>query len=131
MGSTRVSTASVAGSAVVDVVAVLLFALIGRVSHDGGPLGFVGTAGPFLVGLAVGWVVMRAWRLPGRIIWTGIGVWVATVAGGMLLRVATGQGTQVAFILVATATLGVLLLGWRGAGLLIARALRERPSRGR
>jgi hypothetical protein len=41
------------------------------------------------------------------------------VALGMLLRVVGGQGTAVAFIIVALAFLGLFLLGWR----LIARFL--------
>ena len=126
MVATSERTASVAVSAVVDVVVVLLFALIGRLSHDGGPLGLFATAWPFLAGLAAGWVVMRAWRHPRRIVWTGVGVWVATVAGGMLLRMLTGQGTQLAFVLVATATVGLLLLGWRGVSVLVVRG-RQSP----
>jgi peptidoglycan/LPS O-acetylase OafA/YrhL len=121
MGAERVRTASVAASAAIDVAAVLLFALVGRVSHDEGALGVLGTAWPFLGGLAVGWGLMRAWRHPRRIVWTGIGVWLATVAGGMLLRQVSGQGTQLAFILVATAALGILLIGWRALSPLVAR----------
>ena len=37
----------------------------------------------------------------------------AVLVVGMLLRLATGQGTAVAFIVVAMLTLAVLLLGWR------------------
>ena len=44
---------------------------------------------------------------------TGLIVWVATLVVGMLLRLVTGQGTAVAFIVVAMLTLAVLLLGWR------------------
>jgi hypothetical protein len=120
----RARTASIAVSATIDVIAVLVFALIGRISHHEGALGLFGTAWPFLIGLAVGWVVMRVWRRPRRIVWTGLGVWIATVAGGMLLRLLTGQGTQLAFVLVATAALGVLLIGWRGLSLLVARTRR-------
>ena len=40
-------------------------------------------------------------------------MWAVTVAAGMLLRRATGEGTAVAFIIVATVTLAFLLLGWR------------------
>jgi hypothetical protein len=35
------------------------------------------------------------------------------VALGMILRVVSGQGTAVAFIVVALAFLGLFLLGWR------------------
>jgi peptidoglycan/LPS O-acetylase OafA/YrhL len=121
-------TASVAVAAAIDVIAVLTFALIGRVSHDEGALGLFATAWPFLGGLAVGWVVMRAWRHPRRIVWAGVGVWVATVVGGMLLRMASGQGTQLAFVLVATAALGGLLIGWRALSLLVPRIRRQQSS---
>jgi len=40
----------------------------------------------------------------------------------MALRVAAGQGTAVAFVLVALAFLGLFLLGWR----LVARFLTRR-----
>lgn len=125
MAAERVRTASIVVSAVIDVVVVLLFALIGRASHNEGALGLFGTAWPFLAGLALGWAVMRAWRHPHRIVWTGLGIWVATVVGGMLLRLASGQGTQFAFILVATAALGLLLIGWRALSLLVSRTHRQ------
>jgi hypothetical protein len=40
-------------------------------------------------------------------------VWISTLAGGMLLRVVSGQGTAVSFVLVAGVVLAVFLLGWR------------------
>ncbi|MGZ8803446.1 MAG: DUF3054 family protein, partial [Mycobacterium sp.] len=39
----------------------------------------------------------------------------------MLLRKATSQGTAVSFIVVASLTTAVLLLGWRAAARLITR----------
>ncbi|GGC83198.1 hypothetical protein GCM10011512_07440 [Tersicoccus solisilvae] len=111
------------GSAVVDVVLVIVFAAIGRASHqEAHPvLGVVDTAWPFLVGTALGWLLSRAWRTPVRLWPTGVVVWVATVVGGMLLRTATGDGTAVAFVVVATVTLAVFLLGWRAVVALIRR----------
>jgi Protein of unknown function (DUF3054) len=100
-----------------DVCCVLAFVLIGRASH-GEPASIAGlarTAWPFMSGLAVGLLVTRAWRRPAAIAATGIGVWLATVAIGMLLRVASGQGTTVTFTLVALAFLGLFILGWRVA----------------
>jgi hypothetical protein len=46
------------------VLAVLLFAAIGRSSHAEfvDALGVLTTAAPFLLGLVVGWLVARAWR---------------------------------------------------------------------
>lgn len=124
MSSARPATASVAWSAVIDVVLVLAFVLIGRGSHEEGlTLGGIAlTAWPFIVGLAAGWAVSRAWRHPLCLRWTGVIVWVTTVVVGMLLRAVTGQGTAPSFVIVATIVLGVFLLGWRG----IARLLRRR-----
>lgn len=121
MGSGRARAASVVVSAVVDVAVVLVFALVGRASHHEGALGLLGTVWPFLAGLTFGWLITRAWRDPHRIVWAGIGIWIATVAGGMSLRLASGQTAQLPFVLVATATLGGLLIGWRALSLLFAR----------
>jgi FtsH-binding integral membrane protein len=119
-----------ASAVVLDACAVLVFVIIGRASHheSGGLAGLAGTAWPFLTGLAVGELATRSWRRPLALTPTGIGVWLSTVALGMLLRVIAGQGTAVAFILVALAFLGLSLLGWR---LVAARTwLRPRPATG-
>lgn len=108
-------------AAVIDVVLVIGFTVVGRASHDEGPAGLLMTAWPFIGGLAIGWLLMRAWRHPRRIVWTGIGIWIATVAGGMLLRVISGQGTAFAFIIVATLVLGVALIGWRAIAKFVVR----------
>ena len=46
---------------------------------------------------------------------TGVGVWLCTVAIGMVLRVVSGQGTALAFILVALRSSGCSSSagGWR------------------
>jgi hypothetical protein len=108
-------------SAVVDVCCVLIFVVIGRNSHTQGETiaGIASTSWPFLCGLGAGWAASRAWRRPLAIRPSGIVVWLCTVALGMILRVIAGQGTAVAFIVVALAFLGLFLLGWR----LIARFL--------
>jgi hypothetical protein len=102
-------------SVLADVFCVLVFVVIGRASHhDGESLaGVASTAWPFLAGLAIGELATRAWRSPFTLVPTGIGVWLATVAGGQLLRVISGQGTEFAFVLVSAAFLGLFLLGWR------------------
>jgi hypothetical protein len=100
---------------VADACCVLLFVVIGRASHhDGESLaGVASTAWPFLAGLAAGLLAARAWRRPASVIPAGAGAWLGTVAVGMLLRVAAGQGTAPAFVAVALAFLGLFLLGWR------------------
>ncbi|MDR6168929.1 peptidoglycan/LPS O-acetylase OafA/YrhL [Microbacterium paludicola] len=109
-----------------DVVLVVAFAATGRASHDSDVLaGLWHTSWPFLAGLLVAWAVVRGWRSPTAIVPTGLVIWVVTVVGGMLLRAASGQGTALPFVIVATLTLLVLLVGWR----LIARGIRSLRSR--
>ncbi|ANJ26435.1 hypothetical protein ATC03_06565 [Agromyces aureus] len=117
-------------AAAIDVVLVVVFALIGRRSHAEALdlAGLWGTAWPFLVGAAVGWLVIRAWRAPLAVWPTGVVIWIASVLVGMLLRAASGQGTAVAFIVVATLTLALLLLGWRAIALLVLRLRRRSAS---
>lgn len=116
---------------IVDAVLVLVFAVIGRASHDESPAGFLLTAWPFLVALLLGHLLAALLperpRRPWSILW-GVVVWVVTVAGGMLLRVVGGDTAQVPFIIVATVTLGVFLVGWRGIAALVRRQ-RGRASR--
>ncbi|MWB98579.1 DUF3054 family protein [Agromyces sp. MMS17-SY077] len=117
------------GAAAFDLVLVAVFVVIGRASHDEDPIiGMLVTLWPFAVGLAIGWVATRAWRRPAALVRTGLPVWVATVAIGMLLRAASGQGTAVAFVVVATVALALFLLGWRGIAALVARrSVRRAP----
>lgn len=109
---------------IVDVVLVLIFAAIGRASHEEDPGGFLLTAWPFLIALVIGHLL--AALLPGRprrpwsMLW-GTVVWVATVAGGMLIRVLSGDTAEVPFIVVATIALGVFLVGWRAIAALLRR----------
>ncbi|WP_226531942.1 DUF3054 domain-containing protein [Microbacterium paraoxydans] len=109
---------------IVDTVLVLVFAAIGRASHDEDPAGFVLTAWPFLVALLLGHLV--AALLPGRprrpwsLLW-GVVVWIVTVAGGMLVRVLSGDTAEVPFIIVATLVLGAFLVGWRAIAALLRR----------
>jgi len=117
---------------VVDCCCVLAFVVIGRASHARGEHlgGIASTAWPFLAGLAGGWLAVRAWRRPFGLFPAGVGAWLGTVAGGMALRVVAGQGTAVAFVLVALAFLGLFLLGWRVLAGLVPTAvrLRRRPA---
>lgn len=125
-GVATVATVATVGG-VVDAVLVVVFAAIGRASHQEGDavLGVLGTAWPFLLGALVGWLVVRAWRRPLSVRPTGLVVWVAAVAVGMALRAATGEGIAPAFIIVATITLAVFLLGWRAVVALVTRRSRR------
>lgn len=97
-------------AALVDVVAVVLFVAIGRASHHHSETvgGFLSTLWPFAAGVGVGWVVFSRrslWRLRA-----GITVCLVTVVVGMALRVVAGQGTALAFVVVALVFLGALML---------------------
>jgi len=112
--ASRTARSTVRIALLVDVVLVIAFAAVGRASHDSDVWsGLWLTAWPFLAALGAGWLVTRAWRAPTAPVRTGLGVWAVTVAGGMLLRAVSGQGTAVPFIIVATLTLLAALVGWR------------------
>ncbi|MFC6713807.1 DUF3054 domain-containing protein [Branchiibius cervicis] len=114
------------GAFVLDVLLVVLFAAIGRRSHDesGAAAGVLSTAGPFLAGLVLGWVVSLAVRRSAPVsVNSAVSVWFATVFFGMVLRVLTGRGIAVSFVIVASVVLAVFLLGWRWAAGFIARRL--------
>jgi hypothetical protein len=106
-----------------DVLAILVFAAVGRASHDEGDAvgGVLRTAGPFLLGCVVGWAVGRAWRRPAALVAVGVPVWLCTVVVGMLVRALTGAGTAASFVVVATVVLGIFLLGWRLAAVVLSR----------
>jgi peptidoglycan/LPS O-acetylase OafA/YrhL len=103
------------GAATIDVLAVLIFVVIGRASHDHGesPAGIASTLWPFACGLAVGWLLVRLARWPAASVRAGAATCVVTVAVGMVLRVVAGQGTAAAFIGVATGFLGAAMVGGR------------------
>ena len=120
---------AIAGSLALDVVLVVLFAAIGRASHDEDALaGLWHTAWPFLAGLVVGWAVTVAWRAPAAPIRTGLGLWVVTVVGGMVLRAMSGQGVVPAFVIVASIVLFLFLVGWRLIAALVRRRRMPRPA---
>jgi hypothetical protein len=105
-----------------DLVLLLAFVLIGRASHDENPvLGALVTLWPFATGLVVGWLVSRAWRKPLALVRSGIPIWIATVAIGMILRVVSAQGIKPSFVVVATIVLAIFLLGWRAIAALVVR----------
>lgn len=117
----------VAGAAALDAAAVVLFVLIGRGSHDEEGRFLVETgkvAAPFLIALAAGWLLARAWRSPLELR-TGAVVLITTVAGGMALRPLFGRSVQVAFVIVTAAFTALTMIGWR----LIARQLARRRAR--
>lgn len=102
-------------AAIIDVVAVVLFVVIGRKNHDEGSAvsGIIKVAAPFLIALALGWLAARAWKAPMDV-GTGVIIWVVTIVAGLILRkVAFSGGTAVPFIIVASLFNLATLVGWR------------------
>jgi hypothetical protein len=102
---------------VADLALVLVFAIVGRISHTEGVTigGVLGVAWPFVVALLVGWAVARrrtGWPVRMRGSST---VWLVTVVLGLLVRVATGGGFAWSFGVVTLLALGLFLIGWRCA----------------
>lgn len=103
-------------AAVLDIALIVAFAAIGRASHSEAQpvLESLTVAWPFLAGAAVGWAIALGplGRLPSSLL-AGVPVWLGSVAVGMVLRVLTGRGIALSFVIVATLVLGFFLLGWR------------------
>ncbi|HEU5487003.1 MAG TPA: DUF3054 domain-containing protein [Microlunatus sp.] len=117
---------------VVDVVAIVVFAILGRSTHDEANtlLGVLGTAWPFLVGALLGhaicWLVaplrgdQASWR-------PGLAVWAGTLLAGLVLRVTSGDTAAWSFVLVAGVVLALFLLGWRVIFRLVQRTRTDAP----
>jgi uncharacterized membrane protein YbjE (DUF340 family) len=102
-------------AAVIDVVAVVLFVIIGRKNHNEGSAasGVLKVAAPFLIALALGWLAARAWKSPTAV-GTGVIIWLVTIVGGLVLRkLVFDGGTAVPFIIVASLFNLATLVGWR------------------
>ncbi|PRQ11852.1 DUF3054 domain-containing protein [Corynebacterium sp. 13CS0277] len=103
-----------------DAAAVALFALLARIAHNTPEMplsvgGWFGTMLPFLAGtLAIYLLLPQVRRAPARL-GSGVAVWLGTaVAGLSIWGVRHGHVPHISFIIVATVTSGLLLLGWRG-----------------
>jgi hypothetical protein len=126
-----------AGAAAADALIVVLFAAVGRRSHDesGGIASALGTAAPFLCALAVAWVgavaLCRArHRDESQLLGVDAGVLIAlaTVAVGMLARrLLWDDGTALAFVVVTAAFFTSLMGGWRAVWARVHNR-RSRPS---
>ncbi len=105
-----------------DFICVLVFVTIGRHTHkDANSLGgMLTTLWPFTVGLLSGWLFVSRTHRIVTTIGSGFRIALFTVVIGMILRVISGQGTALAFIIVAFAFLTFLFVGWR---MLLSKAL--------
>lgn len=106
-----------------DALVIIAFVVIGREDH-----GFVSdasdyarVAAPFLLGLAVSGVALRAWRNPLDLS-TGLFLALGTVLIGMLARrFIWDDGTARSFVLVASGFIVAGMVGWR----LVAAGIRR------
>lgn len=109
----------------IDVILVVVFCVIGRLSHASGVLGDIpgtlNTIWPFLVAVLLGHAVLLFRRARIDRMLSGTVIWAITVVVGLLLRALSGQGTALPFIIVATLTLALFLIGWRGILALVRR----------
>lgn len=112
---TRRAVGVLAACAGADVLAVVVFVLLGLRAHGDGLAVFARVIWPFLAGLAVGWVILlAATRLDPRGLRAGLIMLLTTAPLGMVLRrVATDRSTPLAFVLVGSTFLTLFLLGWR------------------
>jgi Protein of unknown function (DUF3054) len=118
------SGATARGAFFLDALCVLSFCVIGRRSHGEAidTAGLAETATPFLLGTAiVGVVAMYEGWPPTALKPTGVTMWLSTVIVGMVGRKVTGQGTALSFVVVASLSLAILLLGWRLGARVLAR----------
>lgn len=114
----RYDPAVVARAAAADLAAVLVFALVGRASHEEGltAAGLLVTAWPFVVGVAGGWAGVFLARLAPVSYPAAAMMLVKTLVLGMVLRVIfTDGGAPLSFVVVAGLFLGGCFFGWRVA----------------
>jgi FtsH-binding integral membrane protein len=107
---------------------VLVFALAGKTSHEASDSDWVVLAivWPFALAVVLVHAGLVLRERPTRRLWPeGAVVLAVTYLVGMLLRVASGRGIAVAFLIVAVLFLALTMLGWRG---LVQLALRRRTS---
>jgi hypothetical protein len=110
-----------------DVVAVIVFAAVGRAGHaaTGDLSGLLGTAAPFAVGLLAAWAtpVVRARPAGLR---AGAVVLAGTAVLGLALRAGFTGRLPPSFAVVTVLALGVLLLGWRALSLAVSSRSAQR-----
>ena len=107
-----------------DIITVLVFAVLARAAHGGlGLAQIADTFWPFAIGSLVGTgIATVALRSAGGAIRYGVIVWLVTVLTGLAIWAARHAAVpHISFIIVATTMSGLLLLGWRAAGMLVAR----------
>ncbi len=110
--------------AIIDLILVIGFAVIGRASHSEGLslVGIAQTGWPFFAACIVGWIVVSLLDDSGYGPRAALVIWLVTVLAGMGLRISAGATAELPFVMVATAILFSAFFGWR----LVARLIRDR-----
>jgi hypothetical protein len=123
MSPSRIPALAVAA----DVVAVVVFAAVGRASHESPEdlLGLLGTVAPFAAGLLVTWATPLVRADPAGIR-AGAAVLAGTVVIGLALRAAFLGRLPLSFVVVTVIALAVLMLGWRALAAAVARTVAHR-----
>lgn len=129
----RARTTNPAAVLAMDAAALLLFALLARIAHNSEELplslpGVLSTWWPFLIGgLIGGAVVLGIRRPPAAVSPSGIIVWIIAVVVGLgIWGIRHGQVPHISFIIVASTTSAILLLGWRAIAAASARRAARR-----
>ncbi|MDX6326936.1 MAG: hypothetical protein QOK15_3290 [Nocardioidaceae bacterium] len=115
---------------VADLVCVLVFALAGKSSHESSDSSWVvaAIAWPYALAVGVAHAGLVVRRRPTRRIWPEGGLVLAvTYVLGMILRVVSGRGIAVGFLVVAALFLTLTMLGWRGIAQLVGNRRTSRP----
>ncbi len=101
---------------ILDYLVVATFVFIGLLTHDGrdGLVGYLRVSAPFLLSLAVAWLVIARTKLRPSDLLTGLLIAVTTWGLGLAIRaIVFGGGVALPFVLVAGGFLIVGMLGWR------------------
>ena len=115
---------------VADLVAVVVFAAIGRASHgEDGLGGLVVTAAPFAAAALAAWATPWARAEPVSVRAGALTVGVTAVVGLLLRWGFTGHVPPWSFVLVTVGALAVLMLGWRAVAALTRARVAGRAER--
>ncbi len=106
-----------------DLLVTLVFAVVGRASHHEAfsVAGLAITWWPFAIGAAAGWLICYRLRIRVGSIGGGLITTALAVVLGMLLRLLSGQGVQVSFVIVTSIILIIGMVGWRLVSTIVVR----------
>lgn len=97
----------------VDLLFVLVFSIIGRMSHGLDLAGIFSTAWPFMAACVVGWIVVGSLGDRGYGLRALAVVWLTTWLGGLATRILVQDSVDPSFVAVAGSFLLLFLGAWR------------------